>query len=375
MTSPFKQRLILFCSGAGLTLLMAGLVPFVFNAAPIQAQDEPATPEAVPPTPFIDTEPVITGKPTGENGYCAVCHSQPWRSVTLPYGTVLNLYVTPDMIASSVHGTSSPAGALGCLDCHGENAFPHNQPSPSDGRTYTLNAVAMCTKCHTQEAADLENGLHEVAIRDGNRNAAVCIDCHGAHDIQVARNQPNLVAGVCGECHTETLAEWQSSLHLTIGPLGCATCHSPHSQRMRVEGDGDLTCQNCHKHTNDLYVHRTHLTPESEVSCLNCHMYRETTDGESGLASHTMVMDTQPCTTCHQELVDSGRWQQLTGVNTRLAAERDALQARLNELEAQQSASVGPEHGELVPVLQGLLLGLGLGLTVAVVFFSRRQTA
>jgi formate-dependent nitrite reductase cytochrome c552 subunit len=367
---------MLLCFGTGLTLFAAGMLPFLLPVPAALAQEQPdTTPEVTVQSVPVQIEPVIAVQPTGDNGYCAVCHSQPWRAITLPYGTVLNLYVTPDMIAASVHGDSSTNGKLGCLDCHGNDSFPHNKPTPTDGRTYTLNAVAMCTRCHTQEGIDLASGLHEEAIARGNRKAAVCTDCHGAHEIQPAENQPQLVAGVCGDCHTETLTQWQSSAHVTIGPLGCATCHSQHSQRMRISGNSDATCRNCHTTIPELYVHSTHLISDAGVSCLDCHMFPETqlttvSGSPVALPNHTMLMDTTPCTTCHQELVDTGKWQQLTGLNSQISAERDALRAQLTQLENNQTA-LPQDDGGLTRILQGLLVGLGLGITLAVVFFSR----
>ncbi|MCU0511967.1 MAG: cytochrome c3 family protein [Anaerolineae bacterium] len=376
MTATLRHRLILFCLGSGLTLLAAGILPFFVPVAQAQEQPPVTTPEAAPAEPSLtqpdNGEPVIAREPTGDNSYCAVCHSQPWRAVTLPYGTILNLFVTPDMIADSVHGTASEHGTLGCIDCHGEDVFPHNQPSPTDARSYTLNAVAMCTACHVEEAEQLATGLHEEAILAGNRNAAVCTDCHGAHDIQPGENEPDLVAGICGDCHEDTLVQWQTSAHLDIGPLGCATCHSPHSQRMRVAGGEDATCRNCHTQMPELYVHQTHLVADSQVNCLNCHMYRTDTPDGLALAGHTMHMDTQPCITCHQELVDTGRWQQLTGLNSEITAERDALQSRVLALEAAQAEPAADSN--LIPTLQGLLVGLGLGMTLGIVFFTRRQS-
>ncbi len=381
--SGLYRRLMGLCFGMGLTLLCAGLLPLLI--VPALAQETPVATEETAsettPAAASTDEPIVVAKePTGDNGYCAVCHSQPWRAVTLRDGYILNLFVPAETIANSVHGDNNPQGKLGCLDCHGEDAFPHNEPTPNNARDYTLDAVSICTECHTDSADELMAGLHEEAIVAGNRNAAVCTDCHGDHDIQSAPQQPQLVAGVCGDCHTDTLSQWQSSAHVEIGPLGCATCHSPHTQRIRAENgdtDANAVCINCHKNDTmpDLYAHDTHISDTSEVQCIDCHMHTETI-GLVGteLSSHTMLLDTAPCTTCHQELVDSGRWEEITGrSDAELVAQRDELQKRIIELETEIEEQPATENDGFISTLQGLLVGLGFGITFAAVFFTRSR--
>jgi hypothetical protein len=348
----------------GITLVLAGLLPL---ALPVAAQEE-ATAE--PPIVVTEqpTTTTTTGQPTGDNGYCVVCHTETWRMATLPDGVSINLYVT--------HGDETTP-ALGCLDCHGADAFPHNQAQPSDHREYTLRAVSMCTTCHTQEGTDLSTGLHQQAIDGGNRNAAVCTDCHGEHDVQ---NQPRLVADVCGACHLNTWSEWGSSAHLDIGPLGCATCHAPHSQKMRVESaDPNEMCLNCHKpdDVQQQYVHSVHPVESEAVDCITCHMSTHHDQLDSVAAAdqstgHSMFVETLACVTCHENLVSTGQWTELQGgVDERLLEQRDDLQQRVQELEAAHATT--EQSDPLIPTLQGLLVGVGFGITLAAVFFTRGQ--
>jgi hypothetical protein len=55
-------------------------------------------------------------------------------------------------------------------------------------------------------------------------------------------------------------------------------------------------------------------------------------------------------------------------------AERDALQERISALEAEEPEPPA-ETGNLVNTLQGLLVGLGLGITFAAVLFTRGRNA
>jgi predicted CXXCH cytochrome family protein len=349
------------------------------------AQDQPeVTPEARVDLSVPATQPSVNPftQPTGDNGYCAVCHNQPWRAVTLTDGSVLNLYASPDIIRNSVHGDQSSVGPLGCLDCHGENAFPHDGPTPNDARTYALQAVQMCTRCHTAQALELATGRHEQAIAAGDLNAAVCTDCHGAHDVTPASNQPQLVAGVCGDCHTSTLDEWRSSAHVEIGPLGCGTCHSPHSQQLRAT-DTDALCLNCHKAPSEIYAHTQHINSPADVKCVDCHMFRVENTQQPVLVSlmptgHSMTMNTQPCNTCHEELEVTGRWAELTrSVEQQIMNERDALEKKVMEPESELSSaeSAGAQAGtsgiSFIQLIQGLIIGQGLGITAAVILIPR----
>lgn len=377
-----KRRFVIFCFGAGLTLLAAGLVPFIAGG-PYTSAQEAATPEATVEAALevlveatAEAAPADAAQPAANNGYCTVCHNQPWRAVTLQDGYVLNLYIDPDIIANSVHGFDNPDGPMGCLDCHTEEAFPHDGPTPTNARAYAITTVEMCNGCHEQEAVELEAGLHEKAIEQGNLDAAVCTDCHGSHDIQPSTNRPQLVAGVCGDCHKSTYDEWRNSPHVEVGPLGCAKCHSPHSQELRV-GDVNELCTNCHKAPGDIYIHEQHIgSTASDVTCADCHMYQgsdiQMVSVEFKPTGHSMALDARPCNSCHEQLQASGQWEEIANtVNERILSERDELQTRVTELEnaiitAEEQSSTGS-----IQLTQGLIIGLGLGITLAVVLIPR----
>jgi predicted CXXCH cytochrome family protein len=377
--SNTKRSWFIFLIGAGLTLILAGLSPLVIAYA--QEATPEASAEAVEnePQPEATRESIyeITVPPetiTGNNSYCLVCHNQPWDTVTLPDGSIQNLFVNPNTIASSVHGANSSTGTFGCVDCHGEDRFPHNDPSPTDDRAYTLDSVSICASCHTEEVEALQIGLHEQAILDGNREAAVCTDCHGAHDVQPVVEEPDLIAGICGECHTTTLAEWRVSDHVDIGPLGCVTCHSPHSQRLRAGNDSDELCINCHEDVSNVFVHDQHLEGEAPIDCIDCHMDREeqpaqliSVVGTNQSTGHSMLLDATPCNTCHEELVTSGEWDQL--IADRAPVETAPIEAPPTEVAAETVVDTSSQS--YVQLLQGLILGLGFGATVAAVFVSR----
>jgi len=359
MSQP-KRHPVLFllaaCLGAVLLALAAALLLGPTPAA--LAQDG-------------DDEPEESAQPTVNNSYCAICHSQPGRVMTLADGSVLNLYVPPALIADSAHGTNS-SQPLGCIDCHGEDIFPHSGQSPASARAYRIEASQLCSDCHHSLLPD---SAHIEAIARGNLEAATCVDCHGAHEVPNTENQPTLVAAVCGDCHTESFEEWAQSPHANMGSLGCAVCHLPHGQQMRI-ADVNALCENCHQAPQDIYVHATHLESEFEVTCASCHMgldpgvqlisdSHEPTD-------HRMVVETRACNTCHEELETSGVWAELTGSDESLVIERDSLRQQVATLEQQLAQDGGSGGGiDYIQLIQGLIVGLGLGTVVALILLPR----
>jgi len=381
-TRPFTIALI----GVGLACFTAGLLPLITLAQAETQPVEPVTTEAaqppVPtsedvtvPPPVFDVIYPIGGEPTtptGDNGYCLLCHARPGRLITLPNGAVLNLFVSTDTINASIHGSRNRESALGCIDCHGENAFPHSGPTPSDSRTYAIAAVRMCVNCHADQVETLESGLHAQAIRAGITTAAVCTDCHGAHNVEAVTNYPELLATVCGDCHTATLQEWRISAHADMGDSGCSACHSPHAQTLRVGENSTELCLNCHEEMDPILVHVQHAGEAYPVECVDCHMYvPEQADTISVSyaqrpSGHSMQMDTRPCTSCHETLVAEGRWDQLT-------ADRDAAAQAVASLAAPETAVMRQVQGSdsFIQLLQGLILGLGFGATAAAIFIAR----
>jgi hypothetical protein len=103
-------------------------------------------------------------------------------------------------------------------------------------------------------------------------------------------------------------------------------------------------------------------------------MYRTTDVLTTSVAlmptGHTMLMDTRPCNSCHEQLEVTGKWSQIIrGIDTELISQRDSLQARVSELESKlNTTEPGSQNIQLV---QGLIAGLGLGITIAIVVIPR----
>jgi hypothetical protein len=111
---------------------------------------------------------------TGEDGYCQMCHAADAEPFVLADGSSLPMAVDTTRLAASVHGDSYKDGRMGCIDCHGETAFPHTGLTPVSLSTHRLQASSLCIDCHPHDTAHYLDVLdHDVIVG--------CADCHSAH--------------------------------------------------------------------------------------------------------------------------------------------------------------------------------------------------
>lgn len=187
-----------------------------------------------------------------------------------------------------------------------------------------------CQECHSSIQAAWEGGSHSQALVDpvfkqawdavGNPND--CLSCHttgfdpvtgtseesgvtcaACHD-PVPANHPlspasmSHAADSCGECHTDTLFEWQSSQH-GQSDLTCVNCHDPHANTLKAE-DTSTLCASCHGTRVSAFGHSAHAA--QDLTCTDCHIGE--TDGPMGMGSarhtHTFAVDLDTCTECHE---------------------------------------------------------------------------
>lgn len=262
------RRLFLFLIGAGLTLIALSFMVSMDEPTVINAQEIP-----------FEHPPVVGQEPpdvTGDNGYCLLCHAQEGKSVELADGGILNLTVTQETLAGSVHGTSNPEGPLGCVDCHTNQSFPHEGGLPASARLYTIASTENCVQCHTDQASALADGVHAEGLANGNLRSATCVDCHGAHDVQPIKDQPQLAAQVCGDCHTTIFAEYKESVH---------------GQALLVDNDTNAaTCIDCHGvHGGLNHPTTAQARNRSPEQCATCHGDKKLME-EYGISTH--VFDT-----------------------------------------------------------------------------------
>ncbi len=102
-----------------------------------------------------------------------------------------------------------------CTDCHGSHYILHKE----DERAWTnpVNIPATCLKCHadatiqqryqlTKDVGEtFEDSFHRLRGEVGS-NVAICITCHGSHEIYAASDGRSMVnslnvSDTCGQCH------------------------------------------------------------------------------------------------------------------------------------------------------------------------------
>lgn len=234
---------------------------------------------------------------------CSTCHEEAVKSFLL----------TP-------HGEALKRGeprAPGCVDCHGL----HGILSPSDtlSPVNPMNIPEMCGSCHGEEALITSDyvrlpvslpryleSVHDKKSKEGKR-AAVCTDCHGAHDLRPACDPESsisrgLISDTCGKCHGKEAEEYDNSVHGKAVALGlrdpptCTNCHNEHYIREATDPEARTSpehqarelCGDCH--TDPEIAAKYGITPGVVESYLDT--YHGWTVGRGGGLVAT-------CTDCH----------------------------------------------------------------------------
>ena len=108
---------------------------------------------------------------------CAKCHSD---------AGFLSRHKIPvahpvDSYKQSVHARAVAMGkdAATCSSCHGS----HDIYPATDERSKVNHwkVPGTCAQCHKEIAREFNESVHGEAVKDGVRDAPVCIDCHGEH--------------------------------------------------------------------------------------------------------------------------------------------------------------------------------------------------
>ena len=237
-----------------------------------------------------------------DNSYCLGCHSNEGMQTTLPSGEVLPLTFDVDAHEASVHGPFD----IPCVLCHTNiTSFPHEAIDVPDLRAWTLERNSACANCHEDTATTSRDNVHSAALGDGMREAAVCTDCHGAHDILRPIAHTPEVAMTCRECHSQVFDIYRDSVHGAALIDGnrevptCTDCHGVHDvegpSRPQFHLFSPEICARCHEDEQlmakydistevfETYVADFHgttvvlfeeLAPDQETNkpvCIDCH--------------------------------------------------------------------------------------------------------
>jgi hypothetical protein len=169
----------------------------------------------------------------------------------------------PAHFQDSIHGRALNKSGLvvapNCATCHGNHEI--RRASDDKSRVNRYNIPKTCGSCHEGIRAIYETSVHAAALREGNPRAAVCIDCHTAHDTKVvdAAWKMDLVKE-CGTCHKESMRTFRDTFHGKVSTLGfaraatCADCHGSHAilpkkdpKSLVSDQQRAHTCGKCHQ--------------------------------------------------------------------------------------------------------------------------------
>jgi hypothetical protein len=268
-----------------------------------------------------------------DNQKCLSCHSNPGMSTTLASGEVLPLTVDAQVYNSSVHGQKGQA----CVACHTNiSGYPHPKLTAGDRRSFQLERYTQCQGCHQDEYKQTLDSNHARALAGGNRNAAICIDCHGAHDVKKPGTPRQVISATCQKCHSTIHDQYASSVHGAAladnsnpdVPV-CTDCHGVHHQDDPTTAAFRLKspdiCAKCHSNAAlmakygistdvmNTYVADFHGTtvklfekqspdqPSNKAVCIDCHGVhdiKQVTDQNATVVKEHLLAT---CRKCHPD--------------------------------------------------------------------------
>lgn len=276
-------------------------------------------------------------QPGVANETCLGCHGAPDQTITLPSGEVLYLTVDEEVYNNSIHGSKGYA----CVQCHTDiTAYPHPPLPGKTLREITVSMYQTCARCHSGIYEQTQDSVHAQALKAGNLNAAVCSDCHGAHNTQPFDEKPrSAIPQTCERCHSTIYDIYKDSVHgaALIGEgnpdtPSCTDCHGVHSIRGPLDPGFHLKspniCAKCHTdeqlmskyglNTNVLnsYLsdfHGVTVMFEAEIPgqetnkpvCVDCHGVHDiapTDDPESKVIRQNLLAT---CRKCHPDATEN----------------------------------------------------------------------
>jgi predicted CXXCH cytochrome family protein len=196
-----------------------------------------------------------------DNDYCLSCHSLPNQSLILESGETLPVTIDEERFHASVHGMDNEWQLLQCVDCHEGYLYPHELVVAETLREYRLENYTICAECHEDKYEDTLDDVHGAALAEGNEDAAVCTDCHGAHYVEEPDEPRSRISITCGQCHGTIFEEYAESVH---------------GEALLEESNPDVaTCVDCHGVHNISDPNLAAFRNRSPELCAACHADEE----------------------------------------------------------------------------------------------------
>ena len=203
---------------------------------------------------------------------------------------------------------------LTCVDCHGGDPKTTDETAHVTDNFRSPNTkqgiAELCASCHsdvrrmnpyglpTDQLERYKTSKHgEQLFEHNDQNVAVCIDCHGVHDILSPQHrQPRLSnqrPQTCGRCHgneklmeqyklpSDIVAQYKTSYHATMlfekGDFSaptCVTCHGSHGASPPGTAQVGEVCGKCHVRQRELFAKSPHAEAAAAglfSECVSCH--------------------------------------------------------------------------------------------------------
>jgi cytochrome c553 len=280
------------------------------------------------------------------NDFCLACHQEEGLDKTFGSES-LPVTINPTEFGFSVHAEEG----LLCVDCHTDiSEYPHPDVKEKNTRDYTLSYLETCGECHEEQYNQTHNSVHQIAFDAGNKEAAVCMDCHNPHTQRrlTGKTSGELtpsarldIPATCAQCHTEVYETYKTSVHgnalteenNTDVPT-CIDCHGVHNIQppttASFRNSTPYLCAKCHTDesimskygisTNVLnsYVSDFHGTtvklfeeqfpdqPTNKPVCTDCHGLHDISkvdNPETGIAMQENLL--VKCQRCHPDATAS----------------------------------------------------------------------
>lgn len=219
-----------------------------------------------------------------------------------------------------------------------------------------------CVECHQEETTAWQDSPHAGA---GDEHGATCEGCHGAYvESHPGEGVMRLAvdSSVCEECHSDTFAQWQGTVHADAG-VQCIGCHLSHSQEFRLTDES--LCGSCHRERLQDFSHTAHDI--ANVGCTDCHVSSlSPVDTETAGLSVSQAMRapshdfthvaSEDCITCHGP-----------DVHTLLPASDQVVNAQVLDM-AEQVPELTAElektrqSNQTLQIMAPVALGIGLGI-------------
>ena len=118
---------------------------------------------------------------------------------TLDSGETLSLNINTDAFEQSTHGSNN----VTCVTCHSDiSSFPHPERTTETLRDVKLKYYTSCQQCHAEQFTQTLDSVHQKSLAAGNKNAAVCADCHNPHTQQKITDDAGNAPSVCPSAYS-----------------------------------------------------------------------------------------------------------------------------------------------------------------------------